>query len=441
MKQVRKVLLLAAALNPDATSEGICSLKFLHTLRNVGYDVVCLTSDYLHNLSHHEGIQISPITVTNTKFSVWNFISRIEKQLECSLPYLVRKIRAAWRYASGYDANWWGAIDAWRRSICCEVERWKPDIIIVRGAGGNFQPHMAMLKYRTAVPWIANYHDPYPLSLYPVPYRHRVPIVSFWQERMHRRIIAAADALTFPSQRLLEWVLRGDLEQYRYKAFVIPHIANPLPRLQLDASCLPVRFSPRDFVLIHTGTLLGPRDPKALLHGFNIFLQQDEERRQKARIIFVGNVNRRHLESGLFDNTTDNVILLNRRVSYSEAIGLAQAATALILIEAGEESPFFPGKLADYLWLRKPILALSPKKSTTADLLGHSYPLLVAPNDVTGVVTALNKLWDCWIHNNLEVLLPPREALESVTEKAVSRRIQEVIEWVITQRSDKSLKR
>jgi hypothetical protein len=70
---------------------------------------------------------------------------------------------------------------------------------------------------------MAHYHDPYPGSLYPAPYRQHVALQSPMQEHMHRRIVKSAHALTFPSQRLLEWVLCGELEKERRKAFVVPH--------------------------------------------------------------------------------------------------------------------------------------------------------------------------------------------------------------------------
>src|SRR6185312_12748982 len=98
----------------------------------------------------------------------------------------------------------------------------------LRSAGIEFQAHVAMAELSPLVPWIAYYHDPYPYSLYPEPYCKRSPIISGRQEAGHRKIVRGASALAFPSRRLLEWVLRGELEPYRRRALVVPHVAMPL---------------------------------------------------------------------------------------------------------------------------------------------------------------------------------------------------------------------
>jgi len=336
-----------------------------------------------------------------------------------------------WRYASGYDSGWWSKLSKWVHAIHREIKETNPDIIIVRGAGGNFQPHIAMLKVKPPVPWVAYYHDPYPLSLYPEPYRHVVPFVSFWQERIHRRIIASANALAFPSQRLLNWVLSRDLEQYRSKAFVIPHIANPLYNAPCEGEPLHLHLPQDGFILAHTGTILGPRDPRPLLEAFKIFLEKEQKRREKALLLFIGNVNQIHMERCKDLWSIPQVVVISKRISYSEILKLYPSVTALILLEAkASESPFFPGKLADYLWQRKPILALSPKESTAADLLGKSYPLLVEPHDVEGIVCALDKLWNKWIERRIEDLLPSQEIINQLTKDAIIQKVEELINWV-----------
>lgn len=428
-----KVLVAASAMDYDKTSEGIYSFKFVQALKNAGYDVICLTSDCTYNLPYDKlSIFIKKIHLTQSQGLIWKCVLRFEEQLYRCSPYLVRKVRTAWRFASGYDSTWWNAVNNWYHAIRQEVEKNRPDIIIVRGAGGNFQPHAAMLKWKPPIPWVAHYHDPYPSNLYPEPYRYIIPFVSLWQERIHRRIIASADALTFPSQRLLEWVLSGNLEQYRSKAFVIPHIASPLSNISCQGETLDIKLPKDKFILAHTGTLLRPRDPGPLLEAFRIFLEKSEERRQKALLLFIGNVHPVHIERYKNLWNIPQVVIIPKRVSYIDVLQLYHVVTALILIEAQAlESPFFPGKLADYLWQRKPILALSPKNSTTVDLLGKNYPLLVEPHDIQSIINALDKLWDKWTKGHIDDLLPPKEVVNELTENAVIQKINELICWVL----------
>jgi hypothetical protein len=241
--------------------------------------------------------------------------------------------------------------------------------------------------------------------------------------------------LTFPSRRLLEWVLKDDLEQYRSKAFVIPHLATELPEPDPAGETFKLPVLRRDdFTIVHTGTLLGHRDPRALLKGFLDFVKDDGEKRDRAHLVFVGGVigdNREHLTRSEWAQLIgpDNLVCLDQRINYHRAVAIAKSAVSVVILEAdGAESPFFPAKLADYLWLRKPILALSPKRSVVADILGPDYQLRIAPDDSRAVTTALNTLWAHWTAGRLSELLPAQSILGSLSEAAIVAKLEDVFD-------------
>jgi hypothetical protein len=442
-----KILVTARQLSLDKTSEGICSSKFILALSRAGHQVSCLTSDDIAGTD--PGISSVPwldsVRVKHIKSyghdGAWTRWSRLTESLAAGGnpgAYAGRKIDAAIVYATGYRPHYWRQVDLWYRALRQEVEAEKPDLIFVRAAGQEFEPHMAMLRWHPPVPWIANYHDPYPVSLYPSPYGHRYPLISRWQESVHRKILTAANALTFPSRRLLEWVLRDDLEQYRDKAFVIPHLATELPGAHpaIETIRLPVAKS-GDFNIVHTGTLLGHRDPRVLLRGFSDFIRDDGEKRDRAHLVFVGGVigeNRQHLTQGKWSHLIgpDNLVCLDQRINYHRALEIAKSAVALVILEASAaESPFFPAKLADYLWLRKPILALSPGRSVVTDTLGPDYQLRVAPDDSRGVTSALSALWASWTAGRVSELTPPQSVLDSMSEEAVLAQLECVFDHTL----------
>lgn len=438
-----RILVAAKELRLDRGSEGICSSKFVLALSRAGHEVSCLTSEDVPAGEDLSGFSLPWLKSVRIKHinahrdgGVWTRLAGLSESLAATGKpgaYAGRKLDGAFVYGTGYRPRVWRQVDCWSHAIRREAEKERPDLIFLRGAGDGFEPHMALLKGRCAVPWVANYHDPFPISLYPEPYRSRSPLISDRQESIHRRIIAAADALTFPSRRLLEWVLRGDLEGYRSKALVIPHLATelPVPPSSGGKAGLPSLRSD-DFNIIHTGTLLGPRDPRALLRGFLEFVNQDGEKRRRARLIFVGRIigeNRQLLASDEWSRLKEGggLIFLDERVSYHQALDISGAATAVVLLEADSpESPFFPAKLTDYLWLRKPILALSPARSATGDILGPDYQLRVAPADSRGVTMALNTLWRHWAAGRLDELVPAQSLLNSISEATVRAQLEAI---------------
>jgi len=437
-----KVLVAASGVILDTTSGGICTSKTIRLMSRAGHEVVCLTSD--PGCGDRSGwftlpwLGDVPVKHVSTYLGhrTWARLHSCVKAISASGragAYAARKMDAAFAYATGFKSATWSEVECWFTAIRHAVKMEKPDLLFACGAGGNFRPHLAMLRWRPAVPWIANYHDPFPLSLYPEPYRVRVPLVSWWQEAVHRRIVERADALTFPSQRLLEWVLSGKLAAQRQKAYVISHLAMDLPNDGVPVETNTPHLDPHCFNIVHTGTLLGPRVPWALLDGFRDFLDQDAEKRRLARLTLVGAVNRKHVADERWQQITrgGSVVSVNQRIPYHQALELTRSATATVVLEANSpESPFLPAKVADYLWLRKPILALSPRQSAVADILGPDYPLLVAPDDAKGVTSALNTIWDHWKAGDLEKLSPSQNTVASISEGVVQEVISELLSKV-----------
>jgi glycosyltransferase involved in cell wall biosynthesis len=428
-----KILVTARMLDPDMTSEGICTAKFVQMMAE-RHEVTCLTSDpYVAErgdafaLPWLPGVRVGHVDAWATP----GFRRRLHAAVERGkgggrlARYVVRKVDAAAVYATGYTASAMDLVANWETALEALTVADRPDLIMVRGAGDGFEPHIAMLSRKSPVPWVAHYHDPYPASLYPQPYRYTRPIISRHRERVHRAILDSANLLSFPSRRLLEWVLQGRFETHRSKAVVIPHLASELSercRASLSLPDLP-GDGPGRFVVMHTGTFLGPRKPWALLEGFERFLGEDGERRASARLVLLGGVNRNHLADPRWDEalSSPNVLFpASSRVPYRTAVDLARRATVLVVVEASAaSSPFFPAKLADYLWLRKPVLALSPRASTVADILGADYPLLVRPDAPEEVAAALGRAWGCWKSGAIDRLVPPEAVLDAIREGAV----------------------
>jgi hypothetical protein len=234
----------------------------------------------------------------------------------------------------------------------------------------------------------------------------------------------------------MDWVLQGGLAQHREKSFIVPHVvsgafhaerpvpdaANGLPSLRND-----------EFWIVHTGSLVTGRDPWALLRGFRDFLASDAEKGQRARLLMVGMVARQLRENPLWKELTaaPQITVCEQRFDYQQVLALASSAAAVALVDVnGAISPIFLAKLADYLWLRIPILAITPLVSGTRDILGSNYPLLATPTDPGGVLNAINLLWGHWKTGRLDELLPRLEAVESASETRVCGALEEACGYI-----------
>jgi hypothetical protein len=373
------------------------------------------------------------------KASLWHRVERAKELLAVqgsACRRLGKKIDGIVARATGYPTYCWREVNDWTAAIGRELSRNRPEFVLVRGGGSSFEPYFAMLDQKTPVPWIAYYHDPFPPSCYPEPYREPQPgVVVARQQALHRRIVRSATALVFPSRRLLEWVLQGDLQRHQEKAFVLPHIATDVGVMSRSVDIPELRdCSAEDFTLIHTGTLIAKRSVEPLLAGFMGFLAESPVERRCAKLVLVGGIHRSHAESSTWKKalTHPNVLIVDRRINYGDALTITRRATAAVILEAdGPHSPFLPGKVADYMWLRKPVIALTPRESALSDLLGSDYPLLVPPGDRDHVLRTLRRAWESWRNGQFQKFSPPASAVRSISAETARVRFDELAEWVV----------
>lgn len=421
-----KILYVCNRINIDAGSGPIGTCKFLLTMAELGHDVQCLTAEsaalpnpvpWLPGIPVRRVSELAPDSGWASRARSFTTSLREKGALGKILATRAGHLTA---FATGYEFAALAEIARWRVALRKALARGY-DLAFVRATGVEFFPHFAMVEESRATPWIANYHDPYPYSRYPEPYRMVVPFVSAKQDKRHRAILESASAITFPSRRLLDWMLPDEFAPLRAKAAVLPHIARELPAVDQTMVSQDV-VEPGTFSVIHAGTLLGPRRPGALTEGFHRFVGDDPERLAKARLIFVGGVDRRHRANAAWQEALRHpcIRMVDHRISYREALAMTQAATAALVIEAeAEVSPFYPAKLADYVWLGKPVIAVSPPASSVYDLLGADYPLLARAGDAESVTRALTVLWDAWKNGRTGLLAPPARLGEEIGAKAV----------------------
>jgi len=387
-----KILVIAESLRINETSSGIVTSTFLKALsENKDNEIVCLYDKVFdYDITWLAGIRVIKLKKRSYKKSL--IIDRIPK------------LRGLTTYLIGIHAKSKHKIKDWKYEINKTLNKEKFDIIISLGSGSEFYPYYAMLGIDTKTPWLANFHDPFPMSVYPEPYKQKRNWINKNQEKISQKIIKRASFVSFPSLYL------KDLMQEKYlfsneKSIILPHVGirlHNLPNAVLDSK---VHLDISKFNILHAGTLLGPRKVEALFKAFNLFLEENTERQESAVLNILGKVAKEHQKiKEIITKYPSNFNVITDRVSYKKSLELTKLADVSLIIEADAKfSPFMPGKLADLIYLEKPILALTPKKSETIRILGEHYPYQAVVNDVEEIYSNLVLLWNNWKNNNLEL--------------------------------------
>ena len=421
-----KILVATSSLDGFRSSAGICNANLLRAFGIAGHEVTVFSPLCRPVLPEGASCLEYPAIPSSPALRLVRYLEQSLRAASAGGPRraLFDKLEALLNYATGRNFQFAGLELAWRQALGWLLERGSTDhdLLFFCSGGGDFTAALAMTRLarrRGAVPFVTYYPDPSPMSLYPPPYSARALRISGLQERGHRRILAASTALSFPSERLRDWVTEGDPALVA-KSAVLPHPAIgpgvPLPELdQIDAALEPLalqRMGADRFSVLHAGTLLSKRDPSALLEAWEGFAAASPERRDLATLVHVGPVHPERRDARWRRSQEDpTVALIDRRIGYVDALALARAATVSVVLEAASvSSPFFPGKLADLIWLDKPVVGLSPGESVVVDLLGADHPLCAEPGDVEGIRAVLETAWQAWREGTLTELRPPAGA-------------------------------
>lgn len=253
------------------------------------------------------------------------------------------------------------------------------------------------------LPWIAYFGDLFVANPY-VKYIEDYPLVEEDCE-IERATLRQADLVILNNPWQRDLMFRGDLARHAHKAVVVPHCFDPAMYPPV-----PERSSDK-FTLAHLGTLYHvKRTAEPVLRGVERLLDIYPAYKKRFELVFYGGSPSANDIDVYASMRHRSHVRFEEPVGYLESLALMKQADALLLIDGifneREDgltfSPFFPGKLADYMGARRPILAVTMPKGPTADILARSGNLL-ADERVDRIAYVLKRYLDRRIEPDYKV--------------------------------------
>lgn len=400
-----RILCISPAFVPLADPEAFCGGKMVLALREQGADVVVL---YDPGLERQPGARLDDSDLWKTLKQSTVAVAPPEKRSRLASAYY------AVRFMSLHMHPRWVARVV-EHAVRLHAE--KPfDVVYSRSL--PVRAHVAgyACARRLGLPWMANVNDPWDYHLRPGAPKSDV---SFLHDRASRywlrKTLKRADVLTYPCRRLGESTSR--FAGIRRSFEVVPHVGRAAAGEGAGA----------EFRLVHAGRLPryeseGRRSSGALLNGLAEFLKARPDARSVTKMLFIGpedaESDRLAGELGmgdLFESTG--------MVDYEQCLKEITRARVCVMVEADwSEGILLLSKMSDYVAARKPILALSPRVGTVADLLPDPGLTRVDPSDAAGVARALCELYDAWRQGALETRAPSEKLVKQFDAGEVAGR-------------------
>jgi glycosyltransferase involved in cell wall biosynthesis len=206
-----------------------------------------------------------------------------------------------------------------------------------------------MLKKRFGKPLVSYFLDPWTDN----PYNVSPLLNKFVNSKLERWLMTYVDRAIFCTRRFADYI------SFKY------------PLYKEKISYIPIGFDPEDFkdvdlqgkldkhrlIITYTGTFYGHRNPHVFLNALALLLEKKPELRSKINVKFIG-ASKIDLTETVEKLNLKDVIEIIDYVPWKTAITFLRSSDVLLLIVGEYDDIFVPGKLYEYLGIKKFILGI-----------------------------------------------------------------------------------
>jgi glycosyltransferase involved in cell wall biosynthesis len=249
------------------------------------------------------------------------------------------------------------------------------------------------IQARTGLPWVADFRDPW-MNLYLL--KPPTPVHARLHARLEKKVCERAH--TIVTTRWHEQLIR---EKYPGSPG-LTRISNGFDAAEA-ANIETIGRHKTRFRITHAGMLTQNRTSEPFLRGLRRFLINRPDARPDLEILFVGPREDKN-EMAVKQLELTDVVKFRDSVPHDEALQLERASHILLLIKHinPDYKGIVPGKLYEYIGVRRPILALVPD-GEAAQLITDLRRGIVAPqSDEHTIAEILERLFTSFKEDNLD---------------------------------------
>jgi glycosyltransferase involved in cell wall biosynthesis len=256
------------------------------------------------------------------------------------------------------------------------------DVIVTTGSPHSLHLIGLRLKQETGIPWVADFRDPWTN----IDYYGQLKLTKWADRKQHRLeklVLQKADRVITVSHT---WA--KDLE--RIGGRPVDVITNGYDPDDLPKDDVPVDDA---WSLVHVGSITATRDVPLLWKALAERAARDPEFARRFKLRMIGGVDHTVLKS-IEEAGLSPWLERIPHVEHGEAIRQMMRARMLLLPvnNTPNVGGFLPAKVFEYLGVRRPILAVAPRGSDMARLLGTAHAV-VEREDVAGMERVVQGLF------------------------------------------------
>ncbi len=413
-EKMNKVLVIANIFPPMGGSGVQRSTKFVKYFREYGIEPVVFTREcrYPKDMSLLEDIP-TDVQVVRTKsydFTEW------KKPFHLFGKVIARKL-----LIPDGDYIWY------RRSIAAAVKCIEDNgIECIYTTSYPYSDHLLgrELKRRFPnIPWIVDFRDEWSMNPYIIDkqysrYRQQK------EKKMEESIARECDYFIANTRIMHE----NFLKMYPFlknKSSVITNGFDPddFSHVQRDAQ------REEKFRLVHPGVIYGNRKIDKVLRSLQQLIAEGSVALEDVELQFIGDINGGKILEETKPYGLRAVTTCLGYLSHRETIqAMNKAEVLLLLLREGEGGQnIAPGKIYEYIYSNRPILALAPKDGVAAEIVYKTRTGIVCDTtDVQEIKVGIQQLYTDWKKKEFN-LLPNYDIINNYDRRVLTEQLSEII--------------
>ncbi|MBK8956035.1 MAG: glycosyltransferase [Saprospiraceae bacterium] len=334
------------------------------------------------------------------------------------------------------DASWFHKLSIWIRGnifipdprvfwvkpsvhyLSAYLKKHPVELIVSTGPPHSMHLIAKHLRQKLSIAWLADFRDPWTQIFY-FETLHLNRLSRFIHSKLEKSVLRQADVVVTVSRSC-----KDDLESIcGRKVEVITNGFEPFENRNL------IKPNKERIVLLYAGVLTQDRNPELLWNALKEYVVENPDIQQRLEIRFIGNVDPYVVQSARSMNAFKVNHLLP--MSHEELQNHLWEADALMLIGVPGNKGVVTGKFFEYLFLKKPILSVSPPDSDLVEMLiqtqtGYNADFI----DQVGLRNAVDQIFDTLIHKNFK---PNEPVISSYSRRNLTHQMAEFMNTAVEQ--------
>jgi len=278
-------------------------------------------------------------------------------------------------------------------------------------------------KRKTRLPWIAGFRDPW-TGFISAPKRWFLP--KKIDQYLEKTVLEEADLVE------VAWIgIKKDaLSKYpdlNEDKFI--HIPNGFDSNDFEYIN---NTENEKFTITYTGSMYGRRNPYSLFKTIEMLVEENLISKNDFKIRLIGRFGNEIFEMINNASFKENIEIINYLPHKQSIIELQRSDVLLLIVDESKESEeIVPGKVYEYLGVKKPIFAIGPEKGAIADLLSETNAGLIAHQlNLEKIKDNILKFYNKW--KNKEILYNPNlNEINKYERKNATKKLADLFNQII----------